>query len=59
MESRPTADCRLPTASLWCEIQLSVPVDQAYLVAEALVSVASAGVAIEDQVVPLVPEDGV
>lgn len=43
----------------WCEISVSVPVEQAEMAAEALRSVAPAGVSIEDPVVPLGPEEGV
>jgi len=44
---------------LWCEVSARVPVEQAELAAEAFRVVAPAGVAIEDPVVPLGPEEGV
>ena len=44
---------------IWCEISAATPVEQAELVAEVLRTVAPAGVAIEDPLTPLGPEEGV
>jgi ribosomal protein L11 methyltransferase len=44
---------------LWCEVRLSVPLVQVEPAAEALRAVAPGGVAIEEPVVPLGPEEGV
>src|SRR5205807_2076248 len=43
----------------WCEVSARVPVDQAELAAEAFRVVATAGVSIEDPLIPLGPEEGV
>lgn len=43
----------------WCEVSAAVPVELAELAAEAFRVVATAGVSIEDPVVPLGPEEGV
>lgn len=43
---------------IWCEVSAAVSVEQAELVAEAMRTVAPAGVAIEDPFVPLGPEEG-
>ena len=44
---------------LWCEVRVSVPLDQVEPAAEALRVVAPGGVSIEEPVVPLGPEEGV
>lgn len=43
----------------WCEISAAVPVEQAELAAEAMRTVAPDGVAIEDPLIPLGPDEGV
>ncbi len=43
----------------WCEISAAVPVEQAELAAEAMRAVAPDGVAIEDPLIPLGPDEGV
>jgi ribosomal protein L11 methyltransferase len=44
---------------LWCEVRVTVPLDQAEVVAEVLRDMAPAGVSIEEPLVPLGPEEGV
>ena len=43
----------------WCEISALVPVELAELAAEAMCAVAPNGVAIEDPLIPLGPDEGV
>ena len=44
---------------LWCEVRVTVPLEQAETAAEVLREAAPAGVSIEEPVIPLGPEEGV
>ena len=44
---------------LWCEVRVTVPLDQSEIAAEVLRGLAPSGVSIEEPLVPLGPEEGV